>query len=261
VRDEELRRQLTRYAEDGGTPWRPAPSPSVLRRRGHRARLANATAVLLLVGLASGGVAVWARDAGQQGRVVTQPTTAPPTTGTAGGPLVTGSTRLPDSTSTTGPQLAGPLTPDSRVTATGMGPVTFGMTVSEAERAAGRPLVPWGDRFPACHFLVPKGWPKVRDGALRTDPVLFMVTAGRVARIDVMAGSVSTSTGIRIGSTERQVRQAYPGRITAARNLYGTRQLTFTPADGRIVFNITDGKVITFHAGKQPEVNYNEGCA
>jgi hypothetical protein len=140
------------------------------------------------------------------------------------------------------------------------------MTVVEAERAAGRQLVPWGERLPGCYHLVPKGWPRVRDGALRTDPVLFMVTAGKLTRVDVMAGSVATSAGIRIGSTEQQVRQAYPGMITVSRNLYGTRQLTFTPADSigsdaRIVFDINGGKVTTFHAGKLPEVNFSEGCA
>ena len=264
MRDDELRRRLVRYAEEGGTPWRAAPSPSALRRRGHRARLANGAAVVLLVAVAAGGVAVWARDASQQGRVVTQPSASPPTTGSAAGPQVTGSTRLPDASSSSAAPPAGPLTPASRVTATSMGPVTFGMSLPEAERAAGRPLVPWGDRSPGCSYVVPQGWPKVRDGALVTDPVLFMVTANGVARVDVMAGSVATSTGIRIGSTEQQVRQAYPGRIRAQNNPYGTRQLTFTPADApdaRIVFDIDAGKVTAFHAGKLPEVRFTEGCA
>jgi hypothetical protein len=266
VHDDELRRRLTRYAEEGGQPRRPAPSPSVLRRRGSRALVANATAVVLLVGLAGGGVVVWARGVRQPDRVVTQPTTAPPTTGRVGGPSVTNPTRPPEITSTTAAATAGPLTPDSRVTPTGMGPVQFGMTLREAEHAAARTLVPWGEQSPGCHYVAPKGWPKVRDRDLRVDPVLFMVTAGRVSRVDVMAGAVATSTGIGIGSTEQQVRQAYPGRITASRNLYGTRLLTFTPADAtgsdaRIVFETDGGKVTAFHAGKLPEVNRIEGCA
>jgi hypothetical protein len=266
VRDEELVRRLTRYADEGGQPRRPAPSPSALRRRGHRAIAANATAVVLLVALAGGGVAVWARGVREPGRVAAQPTTAPTAPTAPTEPPVTGSSRAPSVTSSTAGEPAGPLTLDSRVTATRMGPVTFGMTVAEAERAAGRPLVRWGERLPGCSYVVPKGWPKVRDGALRTDPALFMVTGGRVTRVDVQAGPVATSTGIGIGSSEQEVRRAYPGRITVSRNLYGTRQLTFTPAkgtggDARIVFDIGGAKVTSFRAGRLPEVNRLEGCA
>ena len=63
--------------------------------------------------------------------------------------------------------------------------------------------MPWGERLPGCSYLVPKGWPKVPDGTLRSHPVLFMVTAGRVTRVDVQAGPVATSTGIGIGNSER----------------------------------------------------------
>ena len=65
---------------------------------------------------------------------------------------------------------------------------------------------------------------------------------------------------------QREVRRAYPGRITFSRNLYGTRQLTFTPAKGtggvaRIVFDIGGAKVTSFRAGRLLEVNRLEGYA
>jgi len=139
--------------------------------------------------------------------------------------------------------------------------------VRQAERAGGVALVRTMDEsYPRCWYVVPKGWPKVRDLDLLLDPLGLMVTDGRIARVDVWAGSTSTSAGIRIGSTEQQVQLAYPGRITASRDRLGTRLLTFTPADAsdaryRIVFETDGDKVTGIRAGELPEVNRDEGCA
>ena len=268
MRDDQLRARLLAYADEGGQPRRPAPSPAELRRRGYRTVAAATTAAVLLVALAGGGAVVLAgrvgghRDSGLVGQpgpatLPSQPATGPtsppgtPTPGTAPGSSV--------------PAPPGRLTPGSPVTPVGMGPVRFGMTLKQAERAGGVRLVGLGDTSGACSYVVPTGW-KLRPGDMVVDPVAFMVTDGRIARVDVQAGRTPTSAGARIGSTEPQVRRAYPGRVTVGRNLYGTRLLTVVPADPaqaghRIVFASDGQKVMYFRAGRLPEVNAPEGCS
>ena len=269
MRDDQLRARLLAYADEGGQPRRPAPSPAALRRRGYRALAAATAAAVLLVGLAGGAAVVVAgrvggqRDSGLVGQpgpvtLPSQPATGP--TSPSGTPPPPGTT-----TSSSAPASDGQLTPGSPVTPTGIGPVSFGMTIKQAERAGGVRLVGLGDTFGACSYVVPAGW-KLRAGDLLVDPVAFMVTGARIARVDVQAGQTPTSAGIGIGSTEPQVRQAYPGRVTVGRNLYGTRLLTVVPADPaqashRIVFASDGQKVTSFTAGRLPEVNAPEGCS
>ena len=140
------------------------------------------------------------------------------------------------------------------------------MTVAQAERAGGVPLLrTMDDYYPRCWYVVPKGWPKAHDLDLIIDRVGMMVTDGRITRIDVWAGSTSTREGIRIGSTEQQVQQAYPGRITVTHNRFGVRQLIFSPpglGGYRILFESNGRQVTRYRAGEVAQVtNYDEGCA
>jgi len=268
MRDDQLRARLLAYADEGGQPRRPAPSPAELRRRGYRALAAATTAAVLLVGLAGGGATVLAGRVGghRDSGLVGQPHPATLPSQPPASPTSTPGTVAPGTApSSSAPAPPGRLTPGSAVTPTGMGPVEFGMTLKQAERAGGVRLVGLGDTFGDCSYVVPAGW-KVHVGELVVDPVAFMVSSGRIARVDVQAGRTPTSAGVRIGSTEPQVRRAYPGRVTVGRNLYGTRLLTVVPADPaeagyRIVFASDGQKVMYFHAGRLPEVNAQEGCA
>jgi hypothetical protein len=255
MRDEQLRARLVAYADEGGQPRRD-PNPAELRRRGYRALAAATTAAVLLIVLAGSGVAVlvgrWDTGVTSQPRPPA-PTSRPPASATS-----TPGTAPSSST----PALSGRLTPGSAVTPTGMGPITFGMTVQQAERAGSVRLVGLGDHFGNCSYVVPRGW-KLRVGNTVVDPVAFMVISGRILRVDVQSGSTPTSAGIRIGSTEPQIRQAYPGRVAVSHNIYGTRQLTVVPAEAgyRIVFASDGKKVMYFRAGRLREVNAQEGCA
>jgi hypothetical protein len=274
MRDEELSARLRTYADQGGQPRRPAPSQAQLRRRGCRALLRNAAGTVLVVVLVVGGGAMWAGRAGVQlpGGVVNQPRPSPAITPPVTSPpsSTTPSTSTsPAPTSTLPgppPDTPGRLSLGSRVTATGIGPVQVGMSVPQAEGAGGVRLQRTMDEYyPRCWYVVPKGWPKVHDHDLLVDRVGFMITGGTIARIDVWAGSIATREGIRIGSTERQVQRAYPGRITVTHDRFGVRQLRFTPpghAGYRILFQ-SDGRQVTrFRAGKVTQVvNYDEGCA
>ena len=133
------------------------------------------------------------------------------------------------------------------------------MTVAQASKAAGTKLVSLGYQEPYCSYY------NLQNG---TKDIAFMVTKGRIARVDVLKGSISTASGARIGDTEAQIKALYPGQIKVSQHAYKTKghYLTFVPKDKsdknyRIVFE-TDGKRVTrFYSGKIPEVGFVEGCS
>ncbi|PPT10860.1 Serine/threonine protein kinase [Geitlerinema sp. FC II] len=156
------------------------------------------------------------------------------------------------------------LTPRSRVAIDGIGPVRVGMTVAEASRSAGTTFVREGVYdSPQCHYIVPENG--MRD-------VSFMVTNGRIARVDVRNPVVRTVSGAGIGNSEEEIEQLYPDRIEVSRHPYtgGAPQnghyLTFVPQDWRdrnyrVIFETSYDYVTQYRAGKLPEVEYIEGCA
>lgn len=129
----------------------------------------------------------------------------------------------------------GPLTPDSQLTPSGIGPIVLGMTLEEAERVSGVTLVS-GQRFGDCWFADPDG----------LDGVSFMVLNDSIRRVDVSGGRTATPEGIRVGSTEQDVLEAYPGQIVASDRL-GQRLLIYIPArfPADIDFATTSGLYFT----------------
>ncbi len=152
------------------------------------------------------------------------------------------------------------ITNQSKVAINGIGSIRVGMTVAEASRASGTKLVGKGE--PSCYYVQPQGAPKGLG---------FMVTGGRIARVDVYENkNITTLSGAKIGDTEARIKALYPGQIKVSPHNYtadsGGHYLTFVPKDKsdrfyRVVFE-TDGKrVTTFRAGKLPEVEFVEGCS
>ncbi|MBW4611834.1 MAG: hypothetical protein KME21_00835 [Desmonostoc vinosum HA7617-LM4] len=151
------------------------------------------------------------------------------------------------------------LTNQSKLFINGIGQVRVGMTVSQASQAAGTRLIsdpPNND----CYYVKPQREPK---------EIGFMVTAGRIARIDVWRNrEITTLKGAKIGDTEARIKSLYPGQIKVTSHEYiiGGHYLTLIPKDRanrnyRVVFE-TDGKRVTsFRSGKLPEVEYVEGCS
>ncbi|MBW4496794.1 MAG: hypothetical protein KME26_27715 [Oscillatoria princeps RMCB-10] len=154
------------------------------------------------------------------------------------------------------------LTEQSKLYIDGIGPVLVGMTVPEASRAAGRPLVSTGDSGGGsnCFYLTPEGGP--RD-------VGFMIADGRISRIDIWRESrITTLSGAGIGDTEARIKALYPGKIQVSPHKYvqGGHYLTFVPQDRsdsnyRLVFETDGNRVTQFRVGKLPEVEFVEGCA
>ena len=158
------------------------------------------------------------------------------------------------------------LTEQSKLAINGIGPIRVGMTVDEASKSAGIRLITIGrggrDEY-QCSYVQPKGEPK---------GISFMVTKGRIARVDITSKRITTISGARIGDNENRILSLYPGQIQATPHPYVSRSpengkyLTFVPKDAadknyRIIFETSKNRVDRFRSGKLPEVEYKESCS
>lgn len=153
------------------------------------------------------------------------------------------------------------LTADSRVTINGIGPVRVGMTLAEAGAAGGVPITLDGVfTDPECQYAWPESGP---------DGVAFMVSQGRIVRIDVMSEDVLTLSGAHVGMTDQEIMALYPGQIEVSPHPYlgeDGSYLTYVPNDPgddqyRIVFEANGNIVTDYRSGQLPQVEYVEGCA
>ena len=132
-------------------------------------------------------------------------TTLPPTTAP------------PPSTTTTIPRppINGPvrLEPTSKFDAPGVGPIEAGMTVNEAEQAAGRRFTVSGhDPAARCYVAEPEGVLGLRftvQGPVG-DPY-----EGRIVRAEATDSTWSTVSGARVGSSVDEVKRLYGRRLTS----------------------------------------------
>ena len=156
------------------------------------------------------------------------------------------------------------LTERSKLAINGIGPIRVGMTVDEASRAAGVKLVfvMNGPDAYSCSYFRPQTEPK---------GINFMVTKGRIARIDISDKRITTIRGAKIGDTLDRIISLYPGQIQiikaplTSRPEGNSKHLTFVPKDAadknyRIIFETTFDRVREFRSGKLPEVEFLEGC-
>lgn len=133
----------------------------------------------------------------------------------------------------------------------GIGPIRFGMTLAQAQAAAGGKAAP-RPADPACSMLRFASLPGVR----------FMVENGTVTRADADPGTGNV-LGIAVGDTMERVRASYPNvKVSRHKYLEGGHVLTFPSADGgaAIVMEVEGGKVARIRAGRQPAVAYVETC-
>ncbi|GFE71926.1 hypothetical protein CFPU101_45360 [Chroococcus sp. FPU101] len=134
------------------------------------------------------------------------------------------------------------------------------MTIEEASRAAGVKLIQRSSGGePSCLYYKPQ------TGLSGVD---FMVTDGRISRIDIANPKVTTLSGAKVGDSENQIKSLYAGQIQVEPHEYEPlgHYLIFVPQDlqdqsYRVLFE-TDGKKVTrWRVGKLPEVGWVEGCA
>ena len=140
----------------------------------------------------------------------------------------------------------------------GLGQIQIGMTLDEAVNMGLLNERP--DIKQACDFVFPAVGAGIPFG------VNVMVVKGKVARIDVDTGTVTTEDGAKIGDSEDRIKSIYGDELKVSPHKYieGGHYLTVmgdsTSAGKAMVFE-TDGKQVTmFRAGRVPEVAWVEGC-
>lgn len=99
-----------------------------------------------------------------------------------------------------------------------------------------------------------------------TRVVSFMVVSDTIVRVDVDSSTVATVWGDRVGDSEGAVLARHAGRVRVEPHKYTGPEghyLIVTSRDDtlhRLVFE-TDGKrVMAYHAGLRPYVDWVEGC-
>lgn len=181
----------------------------------------------------------------------TTTTTAGPTT-TVAATTTTITTVPPEDPDQYGPPT---LSNRSTVSTVGLDTVTFGMTVAQAQQAAGTVLVPAGPTGP-CYHVVPHDAP---------EGIVFLVHSGTIERVDINSGPITTRSGVGVGSPETMVTDLWGDSIERQVRVDGTVDLVFVPSDPgdrefRVVFNVSEGQVRAFKSGRFPTVMLDTGC-
>jgi hypothetical protein len=191
-------------------------------------------------------------------------TTAPQTTATPARATATSTTPATGAPTTASPTTsAAPLSGDSRLRVDGIGPVSVGMTLAEASKAAGVPL----ERTDGPYCT-----------ALRTPGVAGLTlistnsSGGRIDLITVGPGPVTTVSGIRIGSSLEDLRRAYPesqlhARLSSVNGVPQPGRAVFQPndpalADFSMTFSLSERQVVEhIDAGRRAQAESDEPCA
>lgn len=136
----------------------------------------------------------------------------------------------------------------------GVGPVKIGMTLVELSAALNQELGPDETDPQGCFYITPKGH----------DHVAFMIIDGHVARVEVNAPGVATTTGLQVGDTELHARQRYGAKMKVTSHQYidTGHYLTIRSHDGRygVRFETDKGKIIEYYVGTYEAIHYVEGC-
>lgn len=141
----------------------------------------------------------------------------------------------------------------------GLGQILIGMNLDDAVNMG---LLNENPTMNAqCDFVFPAVGAGIPDG------VSVMVVKGKIARIDVDTGSVTTEDGAKIGDTEDRIKSIYGDEVQVERHKfidaghYMTVLGDSASAGKALVFE-TDGKHVTmFRGGRLPEVKWVEGCS
>lgn len=215
----------------------------------------GALAGLLVILIVLVGGALWLlRDGGGNGdddtaAAADSSSTTTTTTTTTIGPTTTPpptTSEVPTDASDLGPPT---LSVNSTVSTVGLDTVVFGMTVPAAQAAAGAFMIPTGP-VSECYGVIPDGGPT---------GVTFTVISGTIERVDIDAGSVTTRSGIGIGTPEEVIVDLFGDQIERSVNDDGTVDLIFVPtdpgdADFRVIFTVAGGEVLRYRSGKLPDI-------
>jgi hypothetical protein len=145
------------------------------------------------------------------------------------------------------------------LTATGLGPLQVGMTVTEARAAAGDDVsAPDSSATAACTYVK---FPSTPRGTA------VMFEGGILARIEVREAGVTTAEGLEVGATAGRADSLYGASAQRRPHKYGAGEYLIVqplaPSDTihRLVIELVDGRVTTYRVGRVPAVEYVEGCS
>jgi hypothetical protein len=136
----------------------------------------------------------------------------------------------------------------------GVGPVKIGISLAQLNAVLHEKLTEEDSGSDNCYYVT----------APSHDHIGFMISDGKVARIDVNAPGVATTTGVQVGDTESQVRAIYGTRMKVTAHHYDDNghYLTVRSADGRygVRFETDGAKITGYYAGTYEAIQYVEGC-
>ena len=174
-------------------------------------------------------------------------------------PAVAATTQPPETLGTLAP-IEGLGTPtidtSSSVSTVGIDHIMFGMTVHDAQVAAGSqftPVTPIGH----CYLVIPDDAPP---------GITFWVVAGTVERVDVDTRTITTRSGAGIGDTEARIREMFGERIHTTLLPDGSGNLlAFVPKDVadatyRVMFLSNGVQIPRLWAGRLPWAEELGGC-
>ncbi|HST07641.1 MAG TPA: hypothetical protein VLJ83_05680 [Gemmatimonadaceae bacterium] len=148
---------------------------------------------------------------------------------------------------------------DVAVSEDGIGPIQIGMNLSDAVNMGLLNDNP--TRNPKCDWVYPAVGAGIPDG------VNVMVVSGKIARIDVDTGVVTTEDGVKIGDSEDKIKSVYGDDVQVEPHKYievghYMTVLGDSASAGKALVFETDGKRVTaFRGGRLPEVKWVEGCS
>jgi hypothetical protein len=145
-----------------------------------------------------------------------------------------------------------PANASTSLRADGVGAIRFGMTLEQAQQAAGSKAALPEPFDPACSMVRFASLPKLR----------FMVENDVVTRADAEPG-IENAVGVPFGATLAQIRAKHPAaEVTPHKYDESGHYVSFPGADGRsaIILEVTGDKVTKMRAGLQPAVAYVETC-
>lgn len=152
------------------------------------------------------------------------------------------------------PELRSPKINDrSTVSTVGIGGLTFGLTVPQAQNAIGMRLLTESGAAPSgeCYYVRPESGP---------DGVFFMVSKSTVERVDVRSGNVKTRSGLGIGTTVEQLKTALKEQLQQSGTTFTFVPTSANDANFRIIFETDGTKVTWFRAGRLSVVTDPKGC-
>ena len=161
------------------------------------------------------------------------------------------------------PPITGPVRLDerSKLDGRGVGTVEAGMTVAEAEQAAGRrfEIVDRADAADNCFGAVPSGLVGLRfavEGPV-PDP-----REGRIVRVDASDVTWATASDVRVGSPVDEIRRSYGNRAKATADGKGyTVAVSDAGRDFAVLFVTSErGVVAAIRSGEAAAVQQPDGC-